>query len=123
MAFKKKKSCLKDGWFVFDSTLVTLYAFDPFTIGIIKIATGEGLQLPTAILRLFRLARLSRLVRMLRSLPELMVMIKGMVTASASVGYTLGLLMILTYVFSIALRNLVPAGSNIEETYFSSVIE
>jgi len=47
---------------------------------------------------------------MLRSLPELMVMIKGMVTATSSVGYTLGLLMILTYVFSIALRNLVPVA-------------
>jgi hypothetical protein len=31
-----------------------------------------------------------------------------MVTATSSVGYTLGLLMILTYVFAIAMRNLVP---------------
>eukprot|EP00747_Dinoflagellata_sp_TGD_P145479 gnl/TRDRNA2_/TRDRNA2_176591_c7_seq15.p1 gnl/TRDRNA2_/TRDRNA2_176591_c7~~gnl/TRDRNA2_/TRDRNA2_176591_c7_seq15.p1 ORF type:complete len:338 (+),score=53.52 gnl/TRDRNA2_/TRDRNA2_176591_c7_seq15:265-1278(+) len=60
---------------------------------------------------------------MLRSLPELMVMIKGMVTAAASVGYTLALLMIITYVFSIAFRNLVPPGSDIEEAYFSSVPE
>eukprot|EP00747_Dinoflagellata_sp_TGD_P145489 gnl/TRDRNA2_/TRDRNA2_176591_c7_seq25.p1 gnl/TRDRNA2_/TRDRNA2_176591_c7~~gnl/TRDRNA2_/TRDRNA2_176591_c7_seq25.p1 ORF type:complete len:270 (+),score=61.65 gnl/TRDRNA2_/TRDRNA2_176591_c7_seq25:2-811(+) len=52
-----------------------------------------------------------------------MVMIKGMVTASASVSYTLALLMIITYVFSIALRNIVPPGSYIEETYFISVPE
>lgn len=45
---------------------------------------------------------------MLRSLPELMIMIKGMVSAAASVGYTLGLLLLITYVFSIALRNLAP---------------
>eukprot|EP00747_Dinoflagellata_sp_TGD_P135542 gnl/TRDRNA2_/TRDRNA2_175468_c5_seq35.p1 gnl/TRDRNA2_/TRDRNA2_175468_c5~~gnl/TRDRNA2_/TRDRNA2_175468_c5_seq35.p1 ORF type:complete len:762 (+),score=129.86 gnl/TRDRNA2_/TRDRNA2_175468_c5_seq35:82-2367(+) len=124
LAFKNKRDCLRDGWFTFDSTLVTLYAFDPFGIGIlVMVKGGGGLNLPTSILRLFRLARLSRLVRMLRSLPELMVMIKGMVTAAASVGYTLGLLLIVTYVFSIALRNLVPADSNIEETYFSSVPE
>merc|ERR1719272_835005 len=128
MAFKRKCSCLKDGWFVFDTTLVTLYWFDPFTIGLIAwINGGGGLDLPTAVLRLFRLARLSRLVRMLRSLPELMIMIKGMVSAAASVGYTLGLLLLITYVFAIALRNLVPEGDDpdkdIRVIYFSSVPE
>merc|ERR1719378_1562688 len=93
-----------------------------------------GIPLPTSILRLFRLARLSRLARMLRSLPELMVMIKGMVTAASSVCYTMGLLMIVTYIFAIALRNLVPAaaddecadsyaGECIETKYFPSVPE
>lgn len=107
-AFKRKRDCCKDGWFVFDSTLVTLYCFDPFVLGIIaKVQSGGGLDLPTAVLRLFRLARLSRLVRMLRSLPELMIMIKGMLSAASAVGYTLGLLMLITYIFSIAIRNLV----------------
>jgi hypothetical protein len=111
MAFERKCSCFKDAWFVFDSALVFLYAFDPFTIGLIAhLSGGGGLNLPTAILRLFRLARLSRLVRMLRSLPELMIMIKGMMTATASVSYSLGLLMLITYIFAIAIRNLVPKG-------------
>jgi len=135
MAFKHKCRCLRDAWFVFDSTLVTLYAFDPFTIGLLAYASGGGgLDLPTAVLRLFRLARLSRLVRMLRSLPELMIMIKGMMTAAASVGYTLGLLLLVTYIFAIAIRNLVPPDSDyvpsvspfttpIESTFFESVPE
>jgi len=50
-------------------------------------------------------------------------MIKGMVKAAASVGYTLGLLLLITYVFSIALRNLVPPDSEIAVDYFSSVPE
>jgi hypothetical protein len=124
MAFKKKSDCMCDGWFVFDSALVFLYAFDPFVIAIIaEMSGGGGLDLPTAVLRLFRLARLSRLVRMLRSLPELMIMIKGMVSAAASVGYTLGLLIVITYVFAIALRNLVPTDSDVIDLYFSSVPE
>jgi hypothetical protein len=131
LAFKKKCSCTRDGWFVFDSTLVTLYAFDPFIIGLMAaLSGGGGLNLPTAVLRLFRLARLSRLVRMLRSLPELMIMIKGMVSAAASVGYTLGLLLLITYVFSIALRNLtperdpeLPEDEDISVVYFSTVPE
>lgn len=110
MAFRRKRDGFRDAWFVFDTTLVTLYAFDPFTLGIMAVVQGgSGLDLPTAVLRLFRLARLSRLVRMLRSLPELMIMIKGMVSAAASVSYTLGLLLMFTYVFSIAIRNLLTA--------------
>lgn len=137
LAFKRKLDCLKDGWFKFDITLVVLYGFDPFTLALIaKAKGGDGLDLPTDVLRLCRLARLSRLVRMLRSLPELMVMIKGMVTATSSVAYTLGLLMMVTYVFAIALRNLVPAADSeekcqqdwgddgcLENLYFSSVPE
>jgi hypothetical protein len=131
LAFKNKCNCFRDGWFVFDTALVTLYAFDPFVIGLIAaVSGGGGLDLPTAVLRLFRLARLSRLVRMLRSLPELMIMIKGMVTAAASVGYTLGLLVMITYVFSIAFRNLAPKpGAHHDEeeditiVFFSSVPE
>lgn len=122
MAFERKFSCFKDAWFVFDSTLVALYFFDPFIISIMAAASGgEGLNLPTSILRLFRLARLSRLVRMLRSLPELMIMIKGMVQAAASVGYTMGLLMVICYVFAIALTQLAAEKEGIREAYFSSV--
>jgi hypothetical protein len=51
---------------------------------------------------------------MLRSLPELMIMIKGMITAAASVGYTMGLLMVITYVFAIAIVNLTPKDAEIE---------
>jgi len=124
MAFRRKRLCCRDAWFVFDSTLVFLYAFDPFTLAIMAAAAGgSGLNLPTAVLRLFRLARLSRLVRMLRSLPQLMVMIKGMLSAAASVGYTLGLLLIITYVFAIALVNLRDSDSEIAVLYFSTVPE
>lgn len=121
MAFEYKSSCLVDAWFMFDSALVTLYAFDPFGIAIVVYASNSGsLDLPTSVLRLCRLARLSRLVRMLRSLPELMIMIKGIVTATASVSYTLGLLLVITYVFGIALTQL-SADKEYGEQFFSSV--
>jgi len=124
MAFKYKSNCLKDNWFKFDSCLVILYAFDPFVIGIMIASTGsETPSLPTAILRLFRLGRLSRLVRMLRAFPQLMTMIKGMITATASVSYVLGLLLLMTFVFAIALRNLVPEEAEIEDKYFPDVLQ
>jgi len=52
-----------------------------------------------------------------------MVMIKGMLSASASVGYTLGLLLIITYVFAIALVNLREPDTEIAVLYFSTVPE
>mmetsp|Transcript_30100 Transcript_30100/g.52894 ORF Transcript_30100/g.52894 Transcript_30100/m.52894 type:complete len:461 (-) Transcript_30100:78-1460(-) len=128
LAFKRKSKCLRDGWFVFDTTLVALYTFDPFILGIMAVASGgEGVNLPTSILRLFRLARLSRLVRMLRSFPELMIMIKGMISAVSVVLYIAVLLLIITYVFAIALVNMTQ-GTPLQEThendgYFSSVGE
>jgi hypothetical protein len=122
MAFQSKKNCIKDFWFVFDSTLVLLYALDPFVVTILAAATGGGsLPFPSAILRLFRLARLSRLVRMLRSLPELVIMVKGIVSAVSTVSYTLGLLVLVTYVFGIALRQLSDEEGDIRASYFKSV--
>jgi hypothetical protein len=125
MAFEKKCNCLKDAWFVFDSSLVALYLFDPFIIALAVAASGGGqLDLPTSVLRLFRLARLSRLVRMLRSLPELMIMIKGMVKAAATVSYTLGLLLLFTYVFAIAMTQMsigTEGPYGFREKYFQGV--
>lgn len=124
MAFESKKNCCKDFWFVFDTSLVLLYALDPFVVTILAAATGGGsLPFPSAILRLFRLARLSRLVRMLRSLPELVIMVKGIFSAVSTVSYTLGLLILITYVFGIALRQLSSEENDggIRETYFKSV--
>lgn len=128
LAFERKIKCFCDPWFVFDTFLVLLYFFDPFVLTIMAAAAGgNGLAMPTDILRLFRLARLSRLVRMLRSLPELMILIKGMVTAAATVGYTMVLLLVITYVFAIALKQLSIGTTGDEENdpiydmYFSSV--
>lgn len=107
LAFRRKRDCVKDAWFVFDSFLVALYALDPFIIALVGKATGGSGTLPGGTLpRLLRLARLTRLVRMFRALPELMIMIRGIYTAAASVSYTLGLLFVVTYVFAIALTQL-----------------
>jgi hypothetical protein len=64
-------------------------------------------------MKLFRLARLSRLLRLLRSMPELLILVKGMVAAMRSVGFVMLLLLLITYVFSIAFVQLLrdmPSG-------------
>jgi len=125
MAFKQKRNGLRDGWFVFDSCLVFMMVMETWVLLIIMAASGGGGGSPlggnTSILRLFRLLRLSRLVRMLRSLPELMILIKGMVTAMKSVVYVLGLLILFTYVFAIAFTQLAVGTPTIGEDFFSNI--
>eukprot|EP00418_Pyrodinium_bahamense_P061875 CAMPEP_0179090460 /NCGR_PEP_ID=MMETSP0796-20121207/41272_1 /TAXON_ID=73915 /ORGANISM="Pyrodinium bahamense, Strain pbaha01" /LENGTH=518 /DNA_ID=CAMNT_0020788033 /DNA_START=23 /DNA_END=1579 /DNA_ORIENTATION=+ len=122
-AFKKKKSGLRDSWFVFDSLLVAMMVGETWILlavtAIVDTGTGNPLG-NTSILRLFRLLRLSRLLRMLRSLPELMILVKGMVTALKSVLYVICLLAIVTYVFAIAFTQL-SMGTEMHDVYFDNV--
>merc|ERR1719297_742394 len=71
-------------------------------------SSGDGIG-HASILRLARLLRLSRMGRMarlLRALPELLILIKGMVAALRSVCFALGLLLLILYVFGIAFTQL-----------------
>lgn len=123
MSFKRKSNGLKDAWFVFDSLLVFMMVCETWVLTAITVASGSSGASPlgnTAILRLFRLLRLSRLMRMLRSLPELMILVKGMITAMKSVMYVMCLLVIVTYVFAIAVTQL-SEGTEMKETYFQHV--
>jgi len=107
-AFASKTNCIQDAWFVFDTTLVTLMVGETWIMNLAVLVLGGGSSSAVgnaSILRLFRLLRLSRMARMarlLRAMPELMVLIKGMVIAMRSVFFTLILLTGILYVFGIA---------------------
>merc|ERR1719422_935950 len=70
--------------------------------------------------RLLRLSRMARMVRLFRAMPELLILVKGMVAATRSVFFTLCLLGILLYIFGIAFRQLLE-GSPTGDIYFQSV--
>eukprot|EP00929_Paragymnodinium_shiwhaense_P056748 TRINITY_DN2840_c0_g1_i1.p1 TRINITY_DN2840_c0_g1~~TRINITY_DN2840_c0_g1_i1.p1 ORF type:complete len:734 (+),score=151.16 TRINITY_DN2840_c0_g1_i1:201-2402(+) len=108
-SFRRSQDCFKDFWFVFDSCLVFFMVAETWVMtslmasGVLGGGGGVG---GTGILRLFRLLRLSRMARMLRSMPELMIMIKGMLAAFRSVFFTLCLLLIIMYIFAIMFTQL-----------------
>jgi hypothetical protein len=122
-----------DKWFMFDSLLVVMMIFETWVFTMITVVGGgEGgspLPIDTSILRLFRLLRLSRLMRMLRSLPELMILIKGMVKGMVTCGYVMALLIIALYVFGIAITQMAvdtPSGDalfhSVEETMYRLMV-
>eukprot|EP00928_Gymnodinium_smaydae_P001593 TRINITY_DN10579_c0_g4_i1.p1 TRINITY_DN10579_c0_g4~~TRINITY_DN10579_c0_g4_i1.p1 ORF type:complete len:733 (+),score=139.03 TRINITY_DN10579_c0_g4_i1:277-2199(+) len=126
LAFRRKRDGLKDGWFVFDSFMVTLMVLETwvFTLLLLFVMDGGGaVGGNTGIIKTAKLLRLSRMARMgklLRLMPELMIMIKGMKAATRSVSFTLLLLCMIMYIFAIGFVQLA-ADSPVGPVYFPKV--
>jgi voltage-gated sodium channel len=126
MAFEAKRNCLKDGWFVFDSALVTMMVVETWILNLVfYIVFGGGLDLGNTsflrLVRLLRLTRMARMIRLLRAMPELLILLKGIGVAMRSVFFTLILLVIVIYVFAIAFTQMA-ADTPLEEETFPGVI-
>jgi len=113
MAFKEKRNCLRDSWFVFDTCLVMSMIVDTVILNIVIWLKGGSGSTSAAvnptIVRLFRLlklTRMARMIRLLRAMPELMILIKGIAVAFRSVIFTLCLLLIFIYLFAILFKSL-----------------
>merc|ERR1719215_1397492 len=81
---------------------------------------GMGNASILRIARLLRLTRMARMARLLRALPELLILIKGMVAALRSVCFALSLLGMILYVFGIAFTQLSEDTSL--EPWFGTVV-
>lgn len=124
-AFQSKMNCLKDAWFMFDSLLVTVGILDSYIIPAAMAWAGNSSSGggESGILRLFkvlRLVRMARMARLLRACPEMMMLIKGMVSAMRSVVFTLLLLAAMCYVFAVLFRRLTD-GTEVGRGYFRNV--
>jgi len=126
-AFKNKLNCFKDAWFMFDSFMVGLMVFETWIMFTFQLIAGSGAGGSTGgagmirILRLLRLSRMMRMARLLRSMPELLILIKGMVAAFRSVFFTLLLLVLFIYVFAIYFRQMTAEMPHLRDTYFYSM--
>eukprot|EP00929_Paragymnodinium_shiwhaense_P052960 TRINITY_DN2651_c0_g3_i1.p1 TRINITY_DN2651_c0_g3~~TRINITY_DN2651_c0_g3_i1.p1 ORF type:complete len:673 (+),score=157.87 TRINITY_DN2651_c0_g3_i1:80-2098(+) len=124
MSFARKRDGLKDGWFVFDTLLVGMMVMETWLLTSVQLLLagrgGGGAMGNASILRLFRLMRLSRMARMLRSMPELLILIKGMVSAMRSVFFVMCLQVVILYIFGIAFKQL-SDGTEFGATYFTNV--
>lgn len=88
----------KDLWFLFDGTLVTMMVLETWIFPIFGIG-GALSQL--SVLRLLRLLRISRMARLMKKVPELMIIIKGLIASFRSVSCTAILQVLILYVWSI----------------------
>jgi len=126
MSFKRKRDGSRDPWFVFDTALVVMMVLETWLMTgvMILFATGGNGFGNASILRIARLLRLSRMARMgrlLRAVPDLVIMVKGMLASTRSVVTTLFLLVSMTYVFGVAFRQLTE-GTEIGRDRFDTVV-
>lgn len=85
--------------------------------------SSEGPPRSASVLRIARILRVfrtARIIRVARYMPELMILVKGLIVAARSVFFTLVLLLLITYVFSIALSQM-SHETAIKEVYFKSM--
>lgn len=127
-SFKNKLNCFRDAWFLFDLLLVTMMILETWVLVAIVALSGGG---PSGnglgnsgllkLMRLMRLSRMGRIVRLLRAMPELLILIKGMVAATRSVCVTLFLLMMIVYIFGILFR-LLSEGTETGKIFFPGIL-
>jgi len=98
IGYKEKRTSLTDGWFIFDGTLVTMMVLETWFFPMIGVG---GALAQFAVLRLLRLLRISRMARLMKKVPELMIIIKGLIASFRSVGCTAILQVLILYVWSI----------------------
>eukprot|EP00927_Polykrikos_kofoidii_P084895 TRINITY_DN9081_c0_g1_i2.p1 TRINITY_DN9081_c0_g1~~TRINITY_DN9081_c0_g1_i2.p1 ORF type:complete len:652 (-),score=149.45 TRINITY_DN9081_c0_g1_i2:16-1971(-) len=129
MSFKRKRDGCKDSWFVFDSLMVLMMVGETWALTLIMMSVESDGGQPgggpfSSIMRPLRLLRLSRMMRMaklLRAMPELLILIKGMVSAMRSVCFTLLLQLIILYVFGITFVQ-ITSDLNVGEKHFALVV-
>jgi voltage-gated sodium channel len=123
-SFEHKRDSLNDFWFVFDSVLVMQVVVETWVMYFILWISDQQLAFsagPLTLLKIVRLCRTARLVRLLRQFPELVVLIRGIGIAIRSVFFTLVLLVVITYVFSISLKILTENNVEVNNQYFPTV--
>lgn len=98
LAYKHKCHVFCDAWFVFDSVLVSFMILETW---VLPFMGGGGPMGQLSILRLLRLLRITRMARLMRAVPEMMVIVKGMVASTRTVCCTGSLLALILYIFSI----------------------
>ncbi|CAE7624939.1 SCN10A, partial [Symbiodinium necroappetens] len=113
LAFKRKCLCFCDFWFLFDFLLVAMMDVETFILPLIASEGGPLGILST--LRLLRLLRVSRMAKLMRTFPELMLIVKGLAAAVRAVSWTLALLMMILFVWSIIFTSIYHQGTKTDE--------
>jgi voltage-gated sodium channel len=122
-AFRHKKQCLKDGWFMLDFAMVCMMVLESWIFTIV-LAFVDGSAPSTGAVggigRMFRLLRLTRISKLMHMVPELVTMVKAMISAIRAVHAALLILILLVYIFAIVMNVIIGEEPEVVD-YFASV--
>jgi len=127
LLYTRKIYALRDTWFLFDLFLVLLMIVETWFMPLVHVFSADSAGASTGglsvlrVARVMRVLRTARMARLVRFMPELMILVKGMMVAFRSVFFTLLLLLLVTYVFSVAFMQFSRGIENLETTLFRTM--
>lgn len=92
--------CLRDNWVKFDVFLVFIGILSTWVVSVGAEFTDSRMFSRVTVLRSVRLLRLARMVRLLGKFRELWMLVQGLVNCAGTMVYTLGLLLIILFIFA-----------------------
>mmetsp|Transcript_74104 Transcript_74104/g.176524 ORF Transcript_74104/g.176524 Transcript_74104/m.176524 type:complete len:679 (+) Transcript_74104:241-2277(+) len=102
VAFRWKRYCIKDAWFVFDAVLVIFMILETWLIPIVQLFMSDAQDTGSlSSLSALRILRLSRMVRLSRSVPELRTLVKSMLSGLKATASILVFLLLMMWLFAI----------------------
>ena len=119
-AYPHRMMAVRDTAFLFHMILVAMMMLECWVMPLIDLMTAgasSDVAETSSILRIARVMRIlrtARIAKLIRYMPELVILLKGMLSACRSVFFTLLLLLLVTYVFSITITE-VSRGTSLEE--------
>eukprot|EP00929_Paragymnodinium_shiwhaense_P030065 TRINITY_DN170_c1_g4_i1.p1 TRINITY_DN170_c1_g4~~TRINITY_DN170_c1_g4_i1.p1 ORF type:complete len:722 (-),score=160.60 TRINITY_DN170_c1_g4_i1:556-2721(-) len=126
-AFAVKRNCLHDYWFMFDFILVAIMVLETFVMSIIFEALSLDLSARSyanssvlRIARTMKLVRLGRMAKVISGVPEIMIVIRGLLAAARSVLVTFALLCAVTYVFAVSFTAMLKDGPERHHVFSST---
>lgn len=128
MGYSSGCRAIRDPPFIFDAVLVSMMVLETWLIPLVTLLSG-GMDGSTdvarsasilRIARVMRVLRTARVARLVRYMPELIILLKGMMIAFRSVFFTIVLLILVTVIFSVAITE-VSRGTELPALLFSSM--
>lgn len=124
LAYKDKRRALTDSPFMFDALLVVLILLETWVLPVLNALLGTandgGSMRIAMVFRLLRFLKVLRLGKVLRQLPELLIIIRGVLMAYKGISFTILLIAIIIYAGGLVFRVLLE-GSALGEARFKTV--
>jgi len=124
LAFERLRDTVKDPWMLLDLLLVMTMVVETWVFWFLFAAAGFSVSVSNmkvlVVLRMLRLMRILRLAKLFRFLPEMLVIIRGILVAMRAISMVFLLLSVILYVGAIAFRVLLE-NTSVGREHFETV--
>jgi len=125
-AFRNKRDCFRDFWFTFDLFILCVMIFETWVLVLLMWLSvwdpndgGHGASL-FRLARLLRLCRIAKVTKVVLAMPELVVLVRGLIVGCRAATSSLTFIGVIVYVFAVIFRQLA-RDTALEAKFFGSI--